>query len=478
MVVCAVVACRPQGVGQLGPMVVPPLPEYDFGKVPVLNQKTLELPITSASRAPVTLWEFALGKTDSAFRIVGTPPERLSNSGETVPLTVAFQPLLEQAYEDTLTFKSDDPDHALVEVKLTGEGSTRAMVEVLPTQLDFGVVGECATGVAQLTVESKGSADLVIEEIGLTADSAPGFAFVGSTRTPAVVKTTGANGLPGQLQLTVRYTAMPGVMGMPMGTVRLVTTDPDKREVLIPLRVTINQAPLPVIAPLGNGAPGLAVTLDGTGSSDPDGNTPLTYKWGLRSKPLASTTTIMSAEAVQASMRLDPLVPGAYEVQLEVTDAMGVKSCQPARATIVAAPAQKLLIELFWDNATTDLDLHLLRVPTAAVFDPPDDCHYQNPRPDWGVQGDATDDPELVRDALTGYGPEVFGYVNPIDTTYRAVVVFQNDLLSSAPASRATVRVYQYGLLKAEVSRSLPREGEIWSVLDVTWPSGEIRVLQ
>ena len=65
---------------------------------------------------------------------------------------------------------------------------------------------------------------------------------------------------------------------------------------------------------------------------------------------------------------------------------------------------------MFWDNAVTDLDLHVLRDAGAALGSIPDDCHYANPHPDWGTVGVAQDDPELLRDALTGYGPEVFGY--------------------------------------------------------------------
>ena len=55
----------------------------------------------------------------------------------------------------------------------------------------------------------------------------------------------------------------------------------------------------------------------------------------------------------------------------------------------------------------------------------------------------------LYSDVTEGYGPEVFGYVNPIDSTFRVAVVFQNDLLNPMPSSKATVRIYLYGVLKA-----------------------------
>jgi hypothetical protein len=239
------------------------------------------------------------------------------------------------------------------------------------------------------------------------------------------------------------------------------------------LKGDVNKAPVPVIAPLGNGAPGLTIALDGTGSSDPDGDVPLTYKWTMRSKPLSSDTAFADPAAALTSMRLDPLVPGAYEVQLDVTDLLGVKSCLPARATVVATPAQKLLVEMFWDNSVTDIDLHVLRTTTSKVGMAPDDAYYANPVPEWGQAG-AMDDPIFIRDALTGYGPELFGYVNPIDTTYRLVAEFANEHLDPNPKSKVTVRVYLYGVVKGEFTRTLEKAGNRWIIADVTWPSGVI----
>jgi hypothetical protein len=327
-----------------------------------------------------------------------------------------------------------------------------------------------------LTILSKGTADLIIEELAFADGTYPGFAFVGSTKTPATIHPTGANGLPGQIQLTLKLTVSEGTSGDVTGGIRVRSTDPDQTEVVVPLHATVNRAPQPAIAPLGNGAPGQLVTLDGSATVEPDGDTPLTYKWTLRSKPLSSTTTITQPDVAVTDMRLDPTIPGSYEVQLEATDSLGVKSCQPARATIVAAPAEKLLVELFWDNSVTDLDLHVERTQSSPLFTAPDDCFYQNRAPDWGNPG-PSDDPLLKRDALTGYGPEVFGYVNPIDSTYRVTVVFANDHLSATPTSTATVRIYEFGVLKAELTRALQHTNDVWSVADVAWPTGGVTAL-
>lgn len=475
LLLALVASCRNDNLGMVRPRLAPPGSPVDFGTLPVLNEKTIEVELTNLGRAKLTVSNVVLAKDDGIFRVVSAPA--VVESGETGKLALAFKPLKEQDYSNSVTFETDDTDNDKLTLELLGKGSTRAILELDPPMLDFGRVGECSTAVQQLSIKSAGTADLVINEIAFTEGTPSGFTFVGSTRTPATVKTVDPRtSLQGQIQLTIRYAVPAGAMGDVMGGIRLKTTDPDKQEVVIPLRATVNRAPTAAIADLGNGAPGLSVTLDGTASMDPDGDAPLTYRWTLRNRPLASSTTIAMPEAALTAMRLDPSVPGAYEVQLEVTDSQGVKSCVPARKSIIASPAQKLLIELFWDNMGTDLDLHLLRTPSTRVGLIPDDVFYQNKKPDWGVMGDGADDPELSRDALTGYGPEVFGWVNPVDGTYRIAVAFEQDygLGTMARASRATVRVYQFGILKAELTRTMTDRNEIWLVADVVWPSGDV----
>jgi len=466
-----VAACGGPGVTRARPQLSPPASPVDFGTLPVLNEKRIDVPVLNVGRATMTVSNVALGKADGVFRVVTAPTA--VETGITEVITVAFVPPEEKAYEDTLTFETDDPDNPSLTLQLKGTGSTRAAMTFEPAMLDFGRVGECSSSVAQLTIRSTGTADLVVNEIAFTGGTSPAYAFVGSTRTPATVPPTAPNGLPGEIQLTVKVTVAAGSTGTLTGGIRLKTTDPDQQEVVIPLSAAVNQAPVPDIGMLGVAAPGQTVALDGGASFDPDGDTPLSYKWTLRSKPLSSNTTLASTDLPQTAMTLDPSVPGAYEVQLDVTDAQGVKNCAPARTTVVATPAQKLLVELFWKNTGTDLDLHVMRTASSPLFGIPDDCYYQNRTPDWGLPG-AMDDPELVRDALTGYGPEVFGYVNPLDSTYRVAVVFNNELLSPTPASEATVRVYLYGVLKVEQTKTLNKKGDVWRVVDVKWPSGEV----
>jgi hypothetical protein len=62
---------------------------------------------------------------------------------------------------------------------------------------------------------------------------------------------------------------------------------------------------------------GTTVTLDGSGSSDPDLD-PLTFEWVLVSKPPASGATLQNPTTVSPTFVAD--VPGIYQVSLVVRD--------------------------------------------------------------------------------------------------------------------------------------------------------------
>lgn len=80
---------------------------------------------------------------------------------------------------------------------------------------------------------------------------------------------------------------------------------------------TVNNPPIADAGPDKSGVVGVPVNLNGSGSSDPNGDT-LTYQWSVGSAPSGSTATISNPTSVTPSFTPD--LPGTYTIQLVVND--------------------------------------------------------------------------------------------------------------------------------------------------------------
>ena len=137
--------------------------------------------------------------------------------------------------------------------------------------------------------------------------------------------------------------ASSSLTGLIQGTYsyRLQVTDNGGLSSSDTVTVTVNAAPPPPNqAPIANAGsdinitlPTNSTTLNGTGSSDPDG-TISTYSWTKVSGPAAGT--IVSAG--NASSSLTGLIQGTYSYRLQVTDNGGLSSSDTVTVTVNAAP--------------------------------------------------------------------------------------------------------------------------------------------
>lgn len=115
------------------------------------------------------------------------------------------------------------------------------------------------------------------------------------------------------------------------GTYELTLTVSDSdHDVQDSVTVRGNAAPQAAVGADREAAIGMAVELDGSASSDPDGDT-LMFQWSLISAPAESTAAIADADTQKAS--LPPDKTGIYVVELMVSDG---KADDTARLTIEA----------------------------------------------------------------------------------------------------------------------------------------------
>jgi hypothetical protein len=88
-----------------------------------------------------------------------------------------------------------------------------------------------------------------------------------------------------------------------------------------------NRLLLPPVAEAGGNQTvhaGELATLDGSGSSDPGGYTPLAFRWTVLSQPPGASVALSDPQAVNPSFR--PAVEGTYVLSLEVVNSAGLSS--------------------------------------------------------------------------------------------------------------------------------------------------------
>ncbi len=238
--------------------------------------------------------------------------------------------------------------------------------------------------------------------------------------------------------------------------------------------VAICESPEGLVQPLGR-----EIFVDASASTDPDDDE-LVYEWTLAVKPLGSEAEMDDRD--QAISRFTPDVEGEYGAFVTVFDSTGQfsEACRVAATVFVLPDPPReldldlgLRLELTWDNAGDDLDLHLLRPVDGRleeVVENETDCFFltcAGNGPDWGVVGDFTDDPVLVEDDIQGIGPEVIYLQDPGPGIFRAVI---RDYPGTANgATTANLSVFWNGVEVATDERVFDDSEEteglfIWSV--------------
>jgi hypothetical protein len=156
--------------------------------------------------------------------------------------------------------------------------------------------------------------------------------------TPAALRSI-PKGQPTTLTLTIAapVSALPGTVA---GTIQLrMGRGPQGHTLAPPLPVTLTVLREGNTPPVADAGPDQTVfvthtvQLDGSGSTDPDGDA-VTFIWSFVSRPQASAATLSDATVVNPRFVAD--LPGLYEVQLIVND--GIVDSVPTTVVISAIP--------------------------------------------------------------------------------------------------------------------------------------------
>lgn len=439
----------------------------DFGEV-VANEATASLTVyvKNAGRADLEGTVTLDGTDAGQFALEAGVGELLVEPDRGVKFDVTFAPDAVAPASAALVFETNDAQSPTLAIPLDGLGRVPYApdIELSTTRLDFGDVAPGDDRTLVVDVRNVGDADLHLDTISQVGAGAFLLRndYSGQTVPPGDVRT-----------LLVTYTPVLG--SGDSGTLRLASDDADEGVVTVDLEGNGGGAPdypeAVIDCPRQVDLTGpVELPLDGSGSSDPN-RLPLTYAWTLVRRPAAADDAIapVPADQPQTVVRLDSA--GTWEVQLQVTNALGVASA-PTKCVVDAVPVDQLHVELSWSGATSDLDLHLAD-GDAAFYSVPGDVSWCNRHPDWGRRGQVEDDPSLDLDDDDGYGPENINVPSPADGAYPVRVHLFED--GDDGDVTATVSVFTYGDLVGTWSKVL-RRNQVWEVGQVNWPEGSFGV--
>ena len=462
--VAALIACSGGNdtvINQLTPDIIAAPSTVDFGDVVVLYDSEQVIQVSNAGRAPLSITDIYIEDNDDAVFTV-TPALGELEVDDSLGVGITFAPGTYIPYSRDLVLLSNDPDTPELRVPLTGEGVDGPIPDILvtPQSLDFGDVALGATSSTYFTIQNTGDGDL---NIGTTTQTGGG-AFVieidpeGTTLSPGAMTV-----------IPIGYSPTSDVGDS--GSFIIESNDPDESAVEMFFLGNGGgdfEYPVAVIdCPKGDVDPPTALTLDGSASSDPQGNEPLLYTWSILEQPGGSTGEIADAAAETTSVFVD--AAGDWRVSLTVENSVGIVSA-PAECAFSSVPGEVIYVEMTWNTGNSDLDLHL-RQDGAGFAEYDGDCCWCNPNPDWGVSGDLSDDPDLSLDNTVGYGPESITLAGPEEMDYTITAHYFAD--NGGATTTATVKVYVDGVLELTESEVLTHN-DAWDVAYVRWPEGVV----
>jgi hypothetical protein len=118
--------------------------------------------------------------------------------------------------------------------------------------------------------------------------------------------------------------------------------DPTPDEVMVTVSSSDNAPPVADAGTDQNVAVNALVTLDGSGSYDPDGHLPLSYSW----QQTGGTAVVLNGSTTDHPTFTAPAVPSVLAFALSVTDAFGLSDLTPDQVKVTVSLSGKWLVHL------------------------------------------------------------------------------------------------------------------------------------
>lgn len=476
-------AVRLRGQGVESDIVVEPS-ALGFQNVVAGTPQTLPFFIRNIGTEPhtVTGLAFASSGASTATELAldpGATPIQIGG-GESVQVDVTWSPAVAgMLFDEVRVDATGRRDTAVVSLSGVAAAAPVPRIEVAPASLAFGQVEVGMSATDNLQITNVGNADLTLTgAIEIQPANAP-YTLVNAP-TPG---TTFAPTDTTTFQVTFDPTAA-GVAAAADIVIR--SDDPNAPEVRVPLtgegvvtavpNIFVDPNPLAFgQVPRGTRASRtVLVRNDGTANlvlnlvrlTDDAGG-----RFTLPSPPIPGAILIPGQTQTFSVEYFDNGMVMAYAGMLQIQSndpAQGIVQV-PLTAATEPPPAAMtdINVTLTWSSTNADVDLHFIR-PGGSFFDAPTDCCFCNTNPDWGMPMNATDNPFLDRDDLTGPGPETVNLSVAETGEYQVVAHFYDD--NNAGPVDVTVTVRLRGTVVAMRTQQLS-DGERWVAGRINWNS-------
>ncbi len=435
-----------------------------FGQVDMGTTAAESFTITNVGNAQLMVEELELLGAET-FALTDMSATGALQPDESVDVVVEYTPEEAEAEDEgSVLVHSTDPYEPIVEVQLWG-GVDMPVLTITPNPADFGSVLAGQEETMTLTLTSTGQSPVTFSDFDITGTV---FTGVEAETWPMTLDPGGVT--------SMEVTLIADGGGSISETITVDVDEPGS-DATAELRATVGEGgPIAVcdVDPSEVQPNNETATWIGRESYDSDGYSITTWDWTLHSQPGGSTAFMPPGSADRGGFAPD--LAGEYVGELIVMNELGVYS-DPCYATLTATPIENLWIQMYWTHTNDDMDLHLLK--PGGNIESNGDCYYMNcvgGNLDWGVNGDASDDPSLDMDDIPGTGPENINIDYPENGEFTVVV---HDYPGSTynGGDDVTVVIFLGGVQVWTDTRTISGENSYEDFAEIEWPSGLVTSL-